>query len=258
MQKFILDQNQVDELVRANRYKVNEKTKFVSRCIDGRYVNSEDLPGLAIAGADAGELAIIFATAREYGFEVDSEKAYKALVEVVGGEKKLRFHTDHHADPNLTLGGCGHIKQMEIDPDDYQMSKDEVEFIRDKAKSAIKKGAIEENLEGDHMEGAVLIVTGPWSVQTQYVFKTSQGSHNGQVFVFQSSLVNARNRELAKKLVENKAVKLFEGCNEEYLYEVMSNVTENHLMETTKRLAIGLPMYSVDFKLDGSFEIKTL
>lgn len=263
MQKFILDQNRVDELVRANRYKINPKTKFISRCIDGRYENSEDLPALSMAGADAGELAIIFATAREYGFEADSKKVFKTLVQVVGGEKNLRFHTDRHSttaseQARQVLGGCGHIKQMGVDPDAYQMSKDEVEFIRKCAKDSITKGAIEVNLEGDHMEGAALIVSGPWAVQNQHVFQTSSGAKNAQVFVFHKTLVDKRHRELAKKLVENKAVKLFEGCDEEYLYEILSNVTESHLFETAKRLAAGLPIYSVDFKEDGSFKIKEL
>jgi hypothetical protein len=70
--------------------------------------------------------------------------------------------------------------------------------------------------------------------------------------------VNERHRLIAKKLIEERAVKFFPDCDEEYLFEALSETTENHLFETLKRLASGLPIFEVGFENDGSFKIKEM
>ena len=84
------------------------------------------------------------------------------------------------------------------------------------------------------------------------------GSTEVQVFVYHQSLVDQRHRQLRKLLVEKKAVKLLEGCDAEYLYQALSEMAENHLMETAKRLAKQLPIYEVKFDEDESFIINQL
>ena len=83
MSKVILSASEVRQLISENKYKVNPKTKFISRCIDGRYQIEQDLPALALAGADAGQMAVIFATANLYGLKVDEEKVFKTVCEAV-------------------------------------------------------------------------------------------------------------------------------------------------------------------------------
>lgn len=267
MDKIILNKDQVYELVQTNRYKVNDNSKFFSRCIDGRYedklkvknekLTSEqeiDLPPLAIAGADAGELALLFVCANSYGFEIDYEKAYQSLVDVVGGEKNLNFHTDHHAKHGLIIGGCGHIKQMTLDPKAYNITTNQIQTIKQHLTKAKQQGAKETILEGDHIERAVLLVTGNWSVKTRYL----SGDALLEVFVHHQSLIDQRHRAIIKKLIENNAVKLLDGQDEEYLYEALSSQTEDHLMETAKKLAKGLPIFLVSFSPDGSFKLKEM
>lgn len=96
MPKLLLNEEQVAKLVLANKYRIDERTEFLSRCIDGRYQNEKGLPALAMPGADAGELAVILAMANIYGLEVTREKVFKCLVDIVGGIKNLRLHTDGH------------------------------------------------------------------------------------------------------------------------------------------------------------------
>ena len=79
MTKFILNKEQIGELILQNKYQVDPEKKFVSRCIDGRYENKKDLSALAFPGADAGEMALILATANSYGFQVNLNKAYQSL-----------------------------------------------------------------------------------------------------------------------------------------------------------------------------------
>ena len=256
MTKATLSVTQVKDFVEANKYKIDPKTRLISRCIDGRYQVEHGLPALAIAGADAGEAAVIFATANIYGFKVEEAKVFQTIGEVVGGVENLRFHTDEHADTEIIMDGCGYIRHKTLSPKDFNVTSKQVEFIKKKAHEAIKKGAVQEVLLGDHQESAVLLIGGPYGVYPGYALMTSEGKVATQVFEFHRSLVNERHAILSKALIKNKAVKLFEGCDEEYLYEVISSTTDDHLMEIAKRLAKDLPMYSVSFNERGNFTLE--
>jgi len=270
MNKIILSLEQVNELVRENRYKVDEKRKFISRCIDGRYENEKDLPALAFPGADLGELIMILSAGNFYGFEVDFEKARESLINVIGGEENYRIHTDSHADPKVPAGGCGHWKQINLDSKGYDLNPDQIELIKKEAFDYVKKFGTDEKkyitLQGEHLEGAVLLIKGKWGVYPQLQLETDYGKRLVQVFIYHQSLVDERHRALAKELIKNKAV-IFrldpglrrddkESEDENWLYNALSDISENHLMETSKRLAKGLPIYQVIFEDDGGFDIK--
>jgi len=255
MNRTILDKAQLSEFILKSKYQVNPEKKFISRCIDGRYKNNEILPALAIPGADAGELALIFATSNSYGFEINVKKVWKTLVEVVGGEKNLQFHTDSHADRKVVLGGCGHMKQIKIDNRAYDLTDDQLSMINDQFSKIKKSGVIETELYGDHQEVAVVLIRGNWGVYPQATIKTQIGEQDSQIFTYHQTLIDERHKILAKKLIDNKAIILPNGCDEEYLYEALSETSENHLMETVKRLAMGLPIYQVIFQEEGNFKI---
>jgi len=259
MNKTILDKTQLSLLVFENRYLVNKQTKFLSRCIDGRYANEKNLPALAFPGADAGELALILGTANCYGFEVDRKKIYRSLVEVIGGEKNLCFHTDSHGDTGKVLAGCGHIKQMSLTPSDYQMTQEEIEFIKNTFNQAVKRGVVENILQGDHMEGAVVYIKGNYGIYPQYTLKMEgEREINTQIFEYHQSLVDERHQVLCNTWLRDKAVKLPDGCDENYLYQVLSETADAQTLETVKRLAKGLPIYQVNFDDGGMFEVEEL
>jgi len=259
MNKIILDKTQLSILVFENRYEIDKKNKFLSRCIDGRYLNNKDLPALAFPGADAGELVLIIATANAYGFEVNPEKAYKSLVKVVGGEKNIQLHTDGHDKSGQALGGCGHIKQITLTPADYHLTDNETDFIKKKFSQAVKKGAKQAVLQGDHMEGAVVFISGNYGIYPQYLLKTESGGEtNVQIFEYHQSLVDERHQVLCSTWFHQKAVKLPKDCDEEYLFQAISEVAETHTLETAKRLAKGLPIYHVKFDKEGNFDIEEL
>jgi len=258
MKKIILAKEQVYEFVNKNKYRVDEQRKFLSRCVDGRYKNALDLPPLAIPGADAGQLSLILATANSYGLELDTTKVISILVEIVGGEKNFNFHTDQHGESKIPASGCGHIKQQNLDFQAYDLDQSQLAYLQKTLSALKKKGAREVVLEGEHQEGAVLQVQGNYSLYPQAQIETSEGAVNLQAFIYQSSLVAARNRLIAKKLIEQSAIKLFPGCDEDYLYAALLEVSDNHVFETLKRLASGLPIYQVTFDEDGSFTVKEM
>lgn len=258
MKRVILTKEQVQELVLANKFKVNPQKKFISRCLDGRYEKSPNLPAMAMAGADIGEIALVTATGNNFGFTVDMQKTTDVLIEIVGGIKNFSFHTDSHADQKTAGIGCGHIKNIVTDWKAYSMNEDQAKLLQKIANDLRKKGAQEMVLHGEHEEGSVVIVRGNYGLFPQLHLETNGEVKQIQTFVFQQSLVNERHHVLAKKLIENKAVKLLEGLDEEYLYEALSDMTELHFFETAKRLASGLPICEVVFDEKGNFEIKDM
>ncbi len=251
MQKFLLSKEHILDLVRENRYRPVDDVS--SRCIDGRYEKSDSLPGLAYPGADAGQLLMILSSARSYGFDVDFGKAYTTLLETVGGETKLGFHTDTHHEG--VLAGCGHIGQALLNPKEYHVEAGDVTRVVDAFRNASATGAHEAVLQGEHNEGAAVIVRGDYSIYPKYTLMHEGHPKEVSVFVLSQTLIDKRHRVLAGKLLANQAVTLQEGLDGEYLYEVFSEVTETHFLETAKRLAKGLPIYEVVFDEGGTFDI---
>lgn len=229
--------------VTENKYRVDGGTTFISRCIDGRYKNKEGLPALAIPGADLGQMAVIFSAANRYGFEVDGKKALDTLIEVVGRKANFRTHTDSHHEGEGFAKGCGHWGQVLKDKESYNISDDQIRFI-EKNLNGVGKQVV---LEGDHSESAVFMIKGSWGILPRF--------KNSSAFMYHQSLVDERNRELAEKLLEKGAVTLKNNEDVEWLYDVLSEVTTIHLLETSNRLAKGLPIYDVNFEDDGSFTI---
>lgn len=258
MNKHSLSKDQITTLIGENAYEISNR--LLSRCIDGRYENDTTLPGLAFPGADAGEFALVCATAATCGLEIELKKTFDALVEVVGGVKNLRFHTDSHAEQGKVLAGCGHIKQIVSDLETYNVTKEQSEFITEQFSLAKKAGAKESVLQGDHKEAAVLFIKGDYGVLPQFRFESREGGMEVQIFIYHNTLVDARHRLFVKKLIEHKALTL-EGkpLDEEHLYALLSEAAEVHLMETAGRLAKGLPIYEVTFSgSKNAFEVAEL
>lgn len=258
MSKNFLSKDQITTLIGENSYTISNIV--LSRCIDGRYKNDLSLPGLCFPGADAGEIALVCATAATCGLEINLKETFDALVEVVGGVKNLQFHTDSHAEQGKVLGGCGHVKQILSDLETYNITKEQADFIAKQFTMAIKNGAKEIVLHGDHKEAAVLFIKGDFGVLPQYKFESREGGMEVQIFIYHNTLVDKRHHLFVKKLIEHKALTL-EGksLDEEYLYSLLSEAAEVHLMETARRLAKGLPIYEVKFLEDKNiFEVTEL
>jgi len=254
MNKYILTLNDVDAFVSSTKYQV--ENPLISRCIDGRYTPAETLPILGFPGADPGQLGVIFAALHTNGIEGDHTKIVEAVSKVVGGKDKLHQHTDSHADQTVTLGGCGHIKQASTDPEAYSLTNEDIGFIKEVFTPLRKQN--ETVLHGDHQEGAVLLLKGGWGVAPQATIQTQDGRKAVQVFVFHSTYATKRNKIIAQQLVDSGAVTLPRGTDVEYIERALHEETENHLMETAKRLAKGLPIYEVSFDERGDFVIKEL
>ena len=126
---------------------------------------------------------------------------------------------------------------MGLDLEAYKLTQEQLDLIKEAAVKAIKKGASQVVLRGDHMESAIVTIKGNWGIYPRYTFDTSTGNNLTEIFIYHASLANERRKLFAKKLMEQNAVELHTGLDADYLYQAISETGENHLMETAKRLA---------------------
>lgn len=134
-------------------------------------------------------------------------------------------------------------------------------FDVDKEKTAkITKEVVGKTNVSKHeaFSGAILQIRGNYSVSSAFSVSSNRGEIQGKLFIFHETITNRNHRVISKKLIGEKAVKLYPGTDEEYLYEVLSETTENYVIETVKRLASGLPLYLVKFADSGSFTIEEM
>ena len=258
MQTIYLSREHVADLVQANKYKIDHSLQFISRCIDDRYHNIDHPASLALPGADPGELALILATGNTYGFEVDKAKVFKALERVGGGTKNLQMHTDSQDENKDSFKGCGHMCQLETVPETYGLTQENIEFVLSSFKLAKSHHAKEVVLEGQHKKNAVVIVKGNYGILPRHYLEVNGQKLLVEVFEFHQTLVDKRHHALAHELIKNGGVKLIEGQDEESLFEAFGDIGENHLMETLRSLAKGMPIYEVKFDEEGEFKVTDL
>ncbi|MBI4008596.1 hypothetical protein HY357_00010 [Candidatus Roizmanbacteria bacterium] len=133
------------------------------------------------------------------------------------------------------------------------------EVDKKSAREAIIDVIGEQQSEQDkYFNGAILQIRGEYSLSPFFSLNTDRGGIEGKMFVFHETSLNKLHRILSRKLIANKAVKLFPGCDEEYLYEVLLEGMESYLFERLKQLASGLPIYLVEFKEDASFTVEEM
>ena len=107
-------------------------------------------------------------------------------------------------------------------------------------------------------EGAVLQVRGNYSVKQEFSVKIEGHFVKGEFFIYHETQNNKLLKELAERLFQESAVKLFPGCETEYLYDSLVEVNEIDFYETIKQVAPSLPIYQLIFDEEGSFKVKVL
>ncbi len=146
------------------------------------------------------------------------------------------------------------IVQAAGDSYGFEVKKDDLKKIIQN----IYGSATESFFPDERFNGAVLQIRGDYSIKPEFSVHMKHGNITGKLFVYQETEINKRHRELSNKLVQNKAVTLFPGTDEEYLYEVLTEVTEERFFETIKKQAKDLPIYLVKFDSEGGFTVEEM
>lgn len=248
--RYILTKDNVYELVKNNQYLPKLKNIWISRCYTGRYNNSNTLSSLAFPGGDVGELALLYSAGNSYGFSVNYDKAFQVICNLIGGIQHFSFHSDNASGSTKIGSGCVYINSIYTDPESYTLQQEDLQTIENQILAAKKGGAEEIILSHEVHEGAVIIFKGEKGILPQYIFEVENQTIKSQVILYHQTLVNERRKQLVKKYMEENAVTLYEGCDEEYLYQVLSDVAEIHLFQTLQKTAKGIPIYKVELMQD--------
>ncbi|MCX7880979.1 MAG: hypothetical protein N2482_00480 [Patescibacteria group bacterium] len=228
MPKIFLSLRQVQRLVIENRYQVEKKNTTT----------------IFFPGGDLGELALIFSTANNYGFSVNQKKVYQVLTKVLGS-KEIFFPEDG-----------SFIFDFFQRSKSYGLVKRDIDFLKTKTEKIVSEKKL------NQFQSALLIVYGEkWSVYSQSLIEVDNERKEKipvSVFVFHQSLVDKQHRKLCQYLIKEKAVRLYPGCDEEYLYQVLSTESENFLFEGLKENYQGLPIFKVKFNEKGEFEVEEM
>lgn len=228
--KIISTLAEVEDFVTRN--KVPVKKGFI--CVDGRYKSPQHAGMLARPGGNFRGIMVLLALRKNLGLTV-GQCVDRAIGAVESMGISFNMHTDEHADDDdLSAIGCGHIakaadphfaKMYHVDPQDVQRA---LAYLRVKIEG--RKYYHEAELQGDHQEQGVLVISGK-----KYTVNHSDPKTGEMYFVFDK----ARDEEYTKKLFEK--FDLYKLSLKEFL-----DINELQLNTTLKLLAKDLPIYEVN------------
>jgi len=113
-------------------------------------------------------------------------------------------------------------------------------------------------IESQKKYQVVVLINGNYGIKSKYLLQTDEGVNAIEVLSYNQDLIKFRIREIAKKLIDKNLVKLYPGCDEEYLYEVLLESSDNLFFERLKKIAKDAPIYQVSFEVDGGFEVEEM
>lgn len=239
----------LEEFIKHNRIPVNSEN-LRDRCVDGRYsfADINECPVIAKPGATGGDVMAAFAALNILGKQLTNQAVLDSVINAEGGCDKFCFHTDDHAEHDHAGAGmgCGHMKKAKLEPDSYGVRQEQIDFLFAKLPELLKQSARQEVLHGEHVESAVVVVE-----SEQFGLRPNWQTENGlqEVFVYQKTFHQKQLDELAKRLQEALAA-AGEAVEEQDIRKALDEAFALQLGATVKRLADGLPIYTVRISED--------
>ncbi len=231
-----LDNKKLMRLVERAKYSLHEKGPIELRrvgCIDERAI---DFPAGRMAGGDIGQEIVILAAANSIDRQLDPLVVFNLLCKFVNGEKNLHRHEN-----------CGYQTKLLEHPERFGVSREEAEitvrrFLKSKAERPV--------LEGTHNGRALLIVR-----SKLFGLHSSHPDEEDRVFVHHQTLIDARQEELAKLLVDKGIVQLPKDMSRDDFAELLKRIVEDHLFTTKQLLVPDIPTRHVEIDDRGKVGI---
>lgn len=242
---------EVEAFVQRNKYMFSQNQWMLSRCIDDNNEGIGRSNPLVKPGADVGDFIVVKATCQEYGIELDNKNILSSLIEIVGGSDKINIHTlsSVHQDDSHYRYDCDYLKQAVEHLKEYGLLQD-IKWLDSVIKRFQKKSIKTPLIRDSILKGVLIVKSSHYSINP--VEKTTKTLNH--FFVYQKTLDDMRRRILAEKLT-----KRIEGLfkpDSEYMYEVMSSVSDEHLIKTLHQVARRLPLYEITIDASGIIVIK--
>jgi len=217
----------------ATLNKVRAKKGFI--CVDGRYSDPKYAGMLARPGGNFRGIMALLALRKKLGLTVGRivDLAVNAVEEM---GVTFNMHTDHHfhKNPDLSDIGCGHIAKAEdpVHAKEYKVEPRDIHnalvYLRIKLEG--RKYYQMVDLEGEHKEKGVLIITGTKNTVNHWDKK-----HDEMYFVFDKT----RDDQYQKKLFESYHIS-------KITFKEFQDMCNLQLNATLKNLAKGLPIFEVN------------
>lgn len=192
----IYDVEQVTSHIVSNVIKKSPETLRGRKCGDGRDRSSfiEAIFGSDLGYVFAAQSALRSLEKIDTGKEKD---VIQATFEAVADSGQIFIHTDkHHGNEATLIGGCGANGVARRNLDGFGITDTDIEALDEVLATLDSQGKVEKDIyEGDHIEGAVLVVHG-----RDYGVRAMDVKNNTSVFIVQKDLVEDRFKQIAKNL----------------------------------------------------------
>ena len=177
------------------------------------------------------------------------------LISTIGGRENFRIHTDGHIHNHKVkleqCLSCGHFGQAFLNPSAYGLEKEDVNFISGALQQLKLERVMDNILDGEHLEQGVIILK---SQNYSIAPKTKKGDKVNECFIYHKTLDDRRRRLLAENLLPH--IMTEKDIDAEYVYEILTTISDQQLFETVERIAPEYPIYNVDISDEGEVEIK--
>lgn len=232
---YKLTKTDIQTLVFENKYTPSAEAQTQYRDTYGEiYERNENAPAIVMPGGFLGEVVIVLATAATYGLEVDAKKVLKTMETMI---------------KNSAPASSLYIDGLRKYAKEYSIEDENLKILEPLLVPA-------KNIETT-WTGAVVMIKGEYGIHPRFMLNTQEAQMNISIPLLQQSFVSEQRRAFAEALIKGQAIKL-DPEDEEYLYEVMSDVAETHFYLSARLCCLGLPLYAVKFNEKEELEVEEL
>jgi hypothetical protein len=228
MANYILQKEQLYDSIKGSTFSLPDTlTVRASESSDPEEIEYT----VVVPGGLLGILSIWLAASTTYGFQIDTSKFTQTIVEIT--HQKIE-------------GSPQYLNMLKEQRDNLNISLAHIKFLE--SNSTVLKQI------NTRFEGGIFLVKGLNGLKSAMNVTTDTGTLHIFVYVFHQTQLNNLNRLLAQKCIESSAISLFDGQDEEYLYEVVSDTADEFFYESIRYFCKGLPLYLLQYKDEGGFE----
>ncbi len=252
MNDHYLSEEEVLSIVKGNTYTVDMDMRLRSRCMSTSNYPESAYPAVSLPGGDLGDLAILYASADYYGFSVDYDAALSSLVELIDGDKNLTFSQaqfDIYGISNYYYYIFKNYENFELSRESREKLSEHFEKFSGRTVAGLSTSS--------QKASAAIFFTSSEGLSSTYKVKKREGVSEGHLYVLHKSFVDERHKLWVEKLLRKGVVELYEGLDAEYLYEVLSEMTDRHMLETLRNFDLQVPIFGISEVTPGNFQINT-
>ncbi len=245
-----LNKSEVFRLVAENLYRPDPTLLHAVRCIDSDYEPDSQLAPISYPGGDFGILGLIYASGQAYGFEIDHSRVFEILLGISGGVEQFSCcqASDENGDTDISTY-LPFASNVDFDDEIITILKQQYETVRSSSTmvhSSYHQGS----------EGAIVTVKGPYAVAPFVQLADENGRLVPmRVYCLQKTFLSDHIRTIADRFTEEGVVTLYPGCDQEYLYEVLSEMVDTCFYSSLQTEFKIIPIFTVEITDDASITV---